>query len=246
MAKATTAPATPQTPEFDWKAYLSLAREAIGRKLEGGDVQSDPMLVSCANFYLASDLPDAISHPGIKSFVMDVKRKSQRYGISPNQAKGVLNTAYQQITAAEGQEENKPKFDGNPVVPNGTYTIVNNGDMDDYVTIRLKDDWRDTAPLGSQVAQFLSGPDNSTSFTGYAFVQGSSIKIWSRFNSDTRIADALRFLIENDTDGEALGHARETYAVKSGRCSNCGKKLTVAVSLFRGLGPDCAARLGVK
>lgn len=125
-------------------------------------------------------------------------------------------------------------------VPNGTYTVV----MADgrYRTLRLRDDFRDDGPEGAQVVEFLSGPDNELDFTGCAFLEGARLRVWKRFRTGFQqdLEEIVRVLLEGDE-----GEARETYALRSGRCSACGRKLTVPASLHRGMGPDCAEKWGL-
>ena len=127
-------------------------------------------------------------------------------------------------------------------IPEGTYTVVL--DSDDYVTIRVQTEaWCE----GKVVASFLCGSDNESSYKGFGFVNGGRINVWSKFRSAQRIVTAAQLLIEGDVDAaheEFLDRA-EAYAMASGRCMRCHRKLTVPSSLHRGLGPDCAGREGV-
>ena len=131
------------------------------------------------------------------------------------------------------------------IVENGTYTIVFDEDGDAYRTLRLRNDFRDNGPEGAQVVEYLSGPDNELDFTGCAFLEGARLRVWKRHRGgelQRELEDAVRALVSGDVDP---GEAREAYAIRSGRCSACGRKLTVPASLHRGMGPDCAERWGV-
>lgn len=125
-------------------------------------------------------------------------------------------------------------------LPNGTYTVA--FPDGEHRTIRLQDDWRDDAPAGSQVAQFLSGTDNTNDFTGFAFVSGRNARVWRKWaDSAARSVEALNVLLRADLDGaKAMG---EAYALTSGRCWRCNRLLTVPASIHRGLGPDCATKV---
>lgn len=130
-------------------------------------------------------------------------------------------------------------------LPYGTFTVVFNDDEDDYRTI-LIEKLEHGKLAGKTIASYLSGSDNETSFTGFAFVNADgSFKIWKRLEklAGTKIETALRVVLKLDDEG--LMDAREAYALKSGRCSRCSRKLTVPSSLHRGLGPECASILGV-
>lgn len=123
-------------------------------------------------------------------------------------------------------------------LPNGTYTVVMGGE---YRTIRLRDDWRDDAPAGSQVAQFLSGSDNTNDFTGFAFVTGRTARVWKKWGGAAVLGDALNVLLAAGTEERAA--MGEAYALASGRCWRCNRVLTVPASIHRGLGPDCATKV---
>lgn len=138
------------------------------------------------------------------------------------------------------------------VCPNGTYTIVLN-EQGDYRTLRLVDAPESfNKPVGTQIAQYLSGSDNEHNYTGFAFVIGKTAYIWNKYKVSvaqgnnrkhvSQLASALETLLQADRDQQAdYGQA---YAIESGNCWACGRKLTVPASLARGLGPICAEKLG--
>lgn len=127
-----------------------------------------------------------------------------------------------------------------PVCKNGTYTVVLN-ETGDYRTLRLIDIHESMRkPVGTQIAAFLCGSDNESDYKAFAFVTGDKIGIWKAFKTDSKLANALRILLNADRNGQiTMG---ESYAIESGRCFACGKKLTVPVSVARGLGPICAEK----
>ena len=131
------------------------------------------------------------------------------------------------------------------IIENGTYTIVFDEDDAYYRTLRLRDDFRADGPEGAQVVEHLVGPDNELDFAGCAFLEGGRLRVWKRFRGgelQRELEDAVRALVGGDVDP---GEAREAYAIRSGRCSACGRKLTVPASLHRGMGPDCAEKRGL-
>jgi hypothetical protein len=143
-----------------------------------------------------------------------------------------------------------PKATGNTVaapttnVPRGTYTIV--ARHGDYRTLQIEEaGWAD----GKIVASYLSGPDNETAFTSFAFVDDRGITPFKRFRENSELVADLQFLLEDANKEEA--HERffeeaEKYAMASGNCMRCRRKLTVPSSLHRGLGPVCANREGLR
>jgi Family of unknown function (DUF6011) len=58
-------------------------------------------------------------------------------------------------------------------------------------------------------------------------VKGARIARWYRANGRTELAEAI-----------------EQELAATGRCRICGRPLSDPVSVERGVGPDCAARLG--
>lgn len=121
-------------------------------------------------------------------------------------------------------------------IPNGTYTLVFE---DDRRTLRLRSaDWAKDLPPGSQVAEFLSGADNESDYTGFAFIVKGQPRVWKRFRDDQLIVTALRALL--GLDEEAVKEAGYRYALESSRCYRCNRTLTVPASIHRGLGPVCA------
>jgi hypothetical protein len=129
----------------------------------------------------------------------------------------------------------------------GTYTVVNPR-TGGYRTIRLSDDtsWMSTPPeVGTLIASGLIGPDNSTSFTGIGFVRpDGTLSVWKSKAHMTDFVAATRWLLKNGTGREIeLGKA---YAVRSGRCYLCTKKLTTPASVHYGYGPECAKHHGLE
>jgi hypothetical protein len=132
-----------------------------------------------------------------------------------------------------------------PLCPDGYYTVVLN-EKGDYRTLRLrtiKPDDLGTKPIGTQIASYLSGADNETNYTRFAFIFGDRVGIFANHKADTTSAKALDTLLKLNSDDRA--DCGQAYALESGNCWRCGRKLTVPASISRGLGPDCAAILGL-
>lgn len=204
------------------KYVLTLAKKN-GRKFEDEDIT--PKLREEAGKYLES-------YEGSFSFLLSALGKHRQKKLTDPMVRGVLN-----CIVAEGNRVALPKK-VKQLVPNGTYTVIFDSKGEDYVTMRLKDspEWVTDAPEGSQVAQYLYGSDNSRNFSGFAFVNGDKFSVWNKFKNNPRLEKALGLLILSGKFPEY----GEKYALKSGRCYRCMKKLTVPASLHRGLGPICA------
>lgn len=137
-----------------------------------------------------------------------------------------------------------------PFVPNGIYTVFVRGvanladaSHDDYRTIKL-DDCPDkfNKPAGTQIAYYLNGPDNEANYTGFAFVTGKAFGLWQRFRNATDLSFALVKLLSTDDGYTEYGKA---YAMRSGNCFICNRRLTTPLSIQSGIGPICAGNLGI-
>lgn len=182
----------------------------------------------------------AENYEGTFSFMVDMKQDALYGDLSKNKAKGVLNCALAEARRNTYQTNEVVAEKSAPVeryIPNGTYTVV--FPDGDYRTLRLVDDWREGET--GQVAQFLSGSDNENSYTGFAFVNGQTAHVWKRFKDYSEIAQALAMLLADKETAAEYGY---NYAMESGNCYRCGRKLTVPASISRGLGPICAELIG--
>lgn len=123
----------------------------------------------------------------------------------------------------------------------GTFTVVQPDGS--YLTIRAALKGDNSTMAGKVLLSYLNGPDNERSFQACAFINpNGSVTLWKRFRDGCqKYADAYAVVMNSDEDRQAAG---EAYALRSGNCYNCGRKLTVPASIHRGLGPDCAAKLG--
>lgn len=154
-------------------------------------------------------------------------------------AHGKATTPVAPVKPAATNDDPTEKF--THVVPDGIYTVTMKGGQ--RRIIRLREHWEEAeARKGTQVAYFLCGPDNESSYKGFAFVGGRRAFIWKRFRGDNMIATALNFLLQGDNYLDA----GQAYALESGKCWRCGHTLTVPASIYRGVGPICAERLGLK
>lgn len=157
-------------------------------------------------------------------------------GNRPAGAPTTRGTAIAKAAEFAGEGNKIKKANG---VEDGFYTAVLGGD--DYVTVRVR-----TQPSGAsfapgeQVASFLVGPDNESDYLGFAFVKPDGrFFVWKRFKQDSRLGRALD-IITRDPD-----ESGEEFALQSGRCRRCNRKLTVPASINRGFGPHCASEVGV-
>lgn len=122
-------------------------------------------------------------------------------------------------------------------IPEGYFTVVFG--EDDRITLRVRTQDADAqfAP-GKQIISYLSGPDNTSDYRGFAFADATTghVNFWKRFKGNDRLDLAVRTLQD---DPEACGLA---FAEESGNCWMCNRLLTVPASIHRGLGPICAGK----
>lgn len=132
-----------------------------------------------------------------------------------------------------------------PVVPDGYYTIVLSEQPEVRRTIRVRTPRQGTysARMGWQYVAFLSGSDNESSYTGFGRLEGARTRLDGSYRRNEQLGLALELLV-GYAQKDQLDNSRQRFALVSGRCWNCGRTLTVPASIHRGLGPDCAARLG--
>lgn len=131
-------------------------------------------------------------------------------------------------------------------IPDGTYSVVRGNS---YATIKLETQDNELTEqgkknffYGKQIVKFLSGPDNLNNFTGFAHLdEQGALRVWKSFKKDgsiTKYQEALNFLQSHGE--EALRAGGLMYALKSGRCCKCNRKLTVPASVHQGMGPICS------
>jgi hypothetical protein len=220
------------------------------RKVEPQDVDAELMAIAEAYAY---------NYDGNFPFMVDMQQTFiARHSLSKGQAKGVLNCLRAQaLKRAEREQGPELQAAADARAENyrsqkdGTYTI-NLGDGGKNVTLKLKtldpsDEFSSGFSEGTQVAEYMDGSDNEKSFSGFAFVDGEGYRVWRRFwahgrnDMTARRIDALELLLQFDF--EQGTEAREAYALESGRCWRCNRKLTVEFSIHRGLGPECAKKV---
>ena len=124
-------------------------------------------------------------------------------------------------------------------VPVGIYTVTDG--EHGWVTLQVtKPKWAD----GQTVVAYLNGTDNEWNYKKFAFITRQGLKVWRSASPSPKVVAASQFLFTGNLDearAEFLNVA-EALAMASGKCSACGRTLTVPASLHRGLGPECAKR----
>jgi hypothetical protein len=120
----------------------------------------------------------------------------------------------------------------NPVCYDGIYTVETD---ERHYTFRVRTQASDAdfAP-GKVVVQFLSGPDNESDYTGFAFINDErKLAPWKRYRTEgsAKMVAAAEQLL---ADPEA--------ALVAAHCRRCHRVLTVPASVHAGLGPECSKK----
>ena len=169
--------------------------------------------------------------------------------LTDRQASGVLNCLYAELTRdgrGPGSKQQRFEVDQQHPIPGGYYTVSFEGGKV-WRTLRLSDWMDDKRKPGAKVrwVSLLMGPDNTSDYTTAALQRDDGSMMYMRdFQEDSVLRTAIATVLTPDSISHRES-AREAYAEMSGRCSNCNRMLTVPASLHRGLGPDCAAKLGL-
>jgi hypothetical protein len=234
------------------EAYQDIAalRTQLGRPYEPHDVASGEYrtsLVDAAMEYVKT-------YTGRFGFIVEIKRDLETRGtLSVGQIKGALNTI-----SAEWYRMEKSKTvetaaiislpetvnTSGWVLPSGRYTIVHEDGT--YRTLRIKalreeQYERYSKPVGTRMAQYLSGPDNGSDYQLFAWIlPDGRIQMRGDYKLNSPLMDDLTTLLSFDS-AAALDAARE-YAKKSNRCSICGADLTNPDSIDASMGPICRGR----
>lgn len=209
---------------------------SLGRKVEDEDLYEHPELIPGAIVYVSN-------YDGDFEFMLSLKSDATLYGFrkwSPGKFRGALNCLRAAVLRADRAAAPAPVVEG-PVgndVPAGTYTVA--FDDGSHVTLRVKKHWvEEEAKKGVKVVQYLSGADNESSYTGFAFLNAGRLRVWRKFEGQLE-----RQVLAFDVVAGNPAQAGEAYALHSNNCFRCGRKLTVPASIHRGLGPECAGKWG--
>jgi hypothetical protein len=190
------------------------------------------------------------------------------HGLSIRQRRAVLNCLLAEVRREVKAEQYEDKImnlnavatapttpEGFTVKP-GLFTVVWETEQGEQIrrTIRLQKHFNEEwAKKGEMVAKYLSGPDNESSYTGFAFVSpNGQVRLWKKFEGAVNVAPAVEALKKLVASKEAMQSAglewsksKEVIDPKTGEvlvagaCYRCGKTLTVPSSICAGLGPIC-------
>jgi hypothetical protein len=139
----------------------------------------------------------------------------------------------QAVTTKKPSAPQLPSRKDAPLQP-GYYTVQLFGS---HVTFRIiRQDLTAKFAPGEYLLERLTGPDNTSSYRGVAFISRDFRRahVWGKHKADTKLTQAITVL-ERQPGAAAVG-----YAMASGRCYVCGRMLTTPESIASGIGPVCA------
>jgi hypothetical protein len=152
----------------------------------------------------------------------------------PNFSKRTASGRIDRVIASlkKARAEQPPAVEPEFAVWPGTYTVETETDRRTFrVSVQPSD--AKFAP-NSVIIEVLNGPNNTEDFTGFAFLDGKTLRPWKRFKDASDLLEFAQRLVD---DPEA--------ALVAKHCARCGEVLTVPESIRRGYGPVCA-RKGVR
>lgn len=125
---------------------------------------------------------------------------------------------------------------------NGTFTVQNRltGEHRTF-RIRTQKDDASFAP-GKRVVALMTGSDNETSYTGFAFVTEDGLAVWNSKRTAGGYVAYAALLWSLAVDGGFSQYADKYSLTASKKCIRCNRKLTTPESLAAGIGPECAGR----
>jgi hypothetical protein len=90
----------------------------------------------------------------------------------------------------------------------------------------------------------LAGPKNTSDYVYLGAIRDDVFRLTraSKMNEDSTPVKAFRWVFEALQRG-GMPHNCEIW--HEGRCGRCGRMLTVPESIERGIGPECAGRMGL-
>jgi hypothetical protein len=128
------------------------------------------------------------------------------------------------------------KTEGRPattaVIPNGYYTLVfPDGSHRTFKIITRM------FGLRQRVLSMLIGPENTTDFEPFAWVDDNGVHVWKRFRgSKHEEYGNLLWMLATGCEADAY------QLLISKRCLLCNRPLTTPLALNRGLGDKCYSR----
>ena len=130
-------------------------------------------------------------------------------------------------------------------VNNGYFTIENTK-TGEWRTFRIqKQKEHNRLPTGAQVLSLLVGPENTTQYRAFAFINTRGAFSFKKLREKSGVWQAYCNLVHSLlTEGaQSRYYTERKYVIRqSERCFMCGRMLTTPESIEMGIGPVCANR----
>jgi hypothetical protein len=128
---------------------------------------------------------------------------------------------------------------------NGRFTMRNrrSGEHRTF-EIKTQDKEAKFAP-GKRVVAILTGPDNTSDYTGFGFVEDDGIVVWKskRGIGEKSVFEKYAIVLWSLAVDAGFSPFAETYELMmEGTCAVCNRVLTEPESLITGIGPVCRER----
>lgn len=127
-----------------------------------------------------------------------------------------------------------------PTIHNGAYTISSpkGGHRTFEIRTIRKGNLKD-----KRILSLLTGPDNTSDYTAFAFVTNEGINIWRKYAGDNNFRAFASLIWSLATEGDRSPfYARGYRLMLEGRCCVCNRRLTHPDSIATGIGPECGSR----
>lgn len=95
---------------------------------------------------------------------------------------------------------------------------------------------------GKRVLALLTGPDNTSNYTGFAFIDDKGACVW-RSKRTPEFEAYAKMVYSLSVHGERSPFYVKGYRMMQERsCIRCNRRLTHPASIESGIGPECAGR----
>lgn len=105
----------------------------------------------------------------------------------------------------------------------------------------------DSSDSPRRFVKVLAGPDNTTDYVYLGVLEGSTFRLTakSKMNETSPPVRAIIYFAMRVLAHPAAPLPPGLEVRHEGRCGRCGRVLTVPESIDRGIGPECAERMGL-
>jgi len=128
-------------------------------------------------------------------------------------------------------------------LPNGTFTLTNGNGGHRTLQIRTQKEDAKFAP-GKRIIALLTGPDNTSDYKPFGFVNENGISVWSKKRGKEQKFESLARMLWVMAHEEVNSYTERGCELKQSRkCIRCNRKLTDPTSIDMGIGPVCRGEM---